>query len=292
MEPTQASQSYKNLTITPLDPSSHAIRLTITSPPTNLLTPSLLLDLHTYLTTLTTPPAPKVIIISSSSPTFWLNHLDLRIVSATHPLLTTSPLSSASALNLLSATIRLLNDLPTIFIAEINGRVIGGGNELAANTDMRFAGPSALFGIPEVAGGIVHGGALQRMVRLLGPGRAMEWMVGVRGCGAREAERVGWVNRAFESEGELREYVEGLARRIAAWPRGGIEGTKKGVQEALRGEGSLGRDMRRLGELAHTEEAQRAITRILELGEFGADNEFELGLPDTLDRVWEGDAKI
>jgi enoyl-CoA hydratase/carnithine racemase len=58
---------------------------------------------------------------------------------------------------------------------------VGGGNEFAVNMDMRFAGPGARFGIPEVAGGVVHGGGLQKLVGLVGPGRAMEVMVGARG---------------------------------------------------------------------------------------------------------------
>ncbi|KAH6668178.1 hypothetical protein B0J14DRAFT_600009 [Halenospora varia] len=47
--------------------------------------------------------------------------------------------------------------------------------------DMRFAGPGARLGIPEVAGGVVHGSGLHRMTQLIGPARAMEWNLSARG---------------------------------------------------------------------------------------------------------------
>ncbi|KAJ9626290.1 hypothetical protein H2203_003922 [Taxawa tesnikishii (nom. ined.)] len=97
-----------------------------------------------------------VVVLASANQDFWINHLDLRVVSSRHPLPSPSP--EPSALRLLGAIINALDTLPIIFISEIDGRAIGGGNELAVHTDLRYLGPSALFGIPEVAGGLVHGG--------------------------------------------------------------------------------------------------------------------------------------
>jgi hypothetical protein len=60
------------------------------------------------------------------------------------------------------------------------------------------------------------------------------------------------------------------------------------VSEFLAGEGSLEKDMRRLGELAHTKEAQFSIERLIELGaHYERKTEFELGLPDNEARIWE-----
>jgi enoyl-CoA hydratase/carnithine racemase len=58
-------------------------------------------------------------------------------------------------------------------MAEIDGRAIAGGNELPLNMDMRFAGPKARFGIPQVGGGVIHGGGLQRLVQVTGAPQAM-----------------------------------------------------------------------------------------------------------------------
>ncbi|KAF2106177.1 ClpP/crotonase-like domain-containing protein [Lophiotrema nucula] len=282
-----AETAYTTFSISPLSNTPHALRLTFSNPPINLITPLFLSEIVQYLTSLsptTHPDPPKLLILSSSNPDFWLSHLDLHIISAKYPL--AEGQNAGEALHNLGVALQLLRDLPTIFVSEINGRAIGGGNEFAMNTDLRFAGPNAKFGIPEVAGGVVHGGALQRLVQVIGPSQTLEWNLSARTVDAKEAERIGWVNRAFESGEELRSYVDGLAMRVAQFPRGGIEGTKKSVQEALLGQGSVEKDMQRLGELAHTEEAQEAIAKFIEAGDQGR-SQFELGLPETAGDIWK-----
>jgi hypothetical protein len=44
--------------------------------------------------------------------------------------------------------------------------------------------------------------------------------------------------------------------------------------------------LHRLKDLAHTEEAQRAISGFIELGEDQSRSAFELGLPDTVSQIW------
>lgn len=153
--------------------------------------------------------------------------------------------------------------------------------------DMRFAGPSAKFGVVEVGGGLIHVGALQALTKLLGAGRAMEVMLSAKGVDAKEAERIGLVNRAFGTEDELKEYVEELAGRIALFPWGGVEGTKKGVRECLDGTGSMEKDGERFGKLIGKEETQGAIDIILGRKGYGEVGEFELGLPDNIVDIWE-----
>lgn len=193
---------------------------------------------------------------------------------------------SQKALRLLGETIHILNSIPIIFIAEINGLAVGGENEFAVNMDMRFAGPAARFGIPEVAGGVIHGGGLYRLTQLIGPARALEWNISARAIDAKEASRIGWVNSDFESAGHLRKYVDGLAERIFKFPRGGIEATKKAIQSSLAGTGSMDQDMKSLVRLVYTREAQLAISSFIELGEDQKRSNFELELPDSCSRVW------
>ncbi|KAF2804802.1 uncharacterized protein BDZ99DRAFT_480825 [Mytilinidion resinicola] len=163
--------------------------------------------------------------------------LDLHLVSAQYP--PPEDVDSQAALRLLGETIHPLNSIPIIFIADINGLAVGGGNEFAVNMDMRFAGPDARSGIPEVAGGVVHGGGLHRLAQLIGPARALEWNLSARAIDSKEASRIGWVNSAFESRELLREYMDDFAERVPKLPRGGIEATKKGIQETLAGVGGM-----------------------------------------------------
>ncbi|KAK4496988.1 hypothetical protein PRZ48_011437 [Zasmidium cellare] len=277
----------RSLKLEPVPNSQQAIRLTIANPPINLTNSVLLSELHGYLTYLESSPekAPKVIVISSDHADIWISHLDLHIVSAQYPLPAAEG-ESGHFLHLLGDILRLFRTLPILFIAEVNGLAVGGGNEFAVNMDMRFAGPVARFGVPEVAGGIVHGGGLQSLTKLIGPGRALEMMTSSRALAATEAEKYGLVNRAFETAKELRKYVDALAARIAKFPQGGIARTKQGVRECLDGVGSVNTDMQRLGQLAHTGDAQGSISKLIEFGGDQSKGDFELGLPDTADQLW------
>ncbi|WP_369334853.1 enoyl-CoA hydratase/isomerase family protein, partial [Vibrio cholerae] len=66
---------------------------------------------------------------------------------------------------------------------------------------MRFAVKShARFGQPEIGLGLVPGGGgSQYLPRLIGRGRAMEYLLTGKDILAEEAERYGWINKAFDS---------------------------------------------------------------------------------------------
>ena len=69
-----------------------------------------------------------------------------------------------------------LSKAPYITIASIRGRTRGGGNELALALDLRYASRErAIFGQPEVGGGLLPGGGgTERLPRSIGRDRALE----------------------------------------------------------------------------------------------------------------------
>ena len=109
--------------------------------------------------------------------------------------------------------------MPKATIAEINGRVGGGGSELASSCDMRFGAIGrTIVNQMEVPLGIIPGGTgTQRLPRLVGRGRAMEIILGGVDIDAVTAERWGYLNRALPPD-ELRPFVDSLAHRIARFP--------------------------------------------------------------------------
>ena len=125
--------------------------------------------------------------------------------------------------------------MPKATIAEIDGRVGGGGSEFASSCDMRFGAIGrTVVNQMEVPLGILPGGTgTQRLPRLVGRGRAMEIVLGGVDIDAVTAERWGYLNRALEPT-ELRPFVDALATRIAGFPAGAIALAKQSVLNAER----------------------------------------------------------
>lgn len=114
-----------------------------------------------------------------------------------------------------AALFRRWEDQPIPTIAAIRGWALGGGCELAMSCDLRVAGEGSKLGQPEVGLGILPGaGAVQRLPRLVGLGRAKELIFTGRIITAAEAEKIGLVNRVVPDEEVLTSARE-LALEIA-----------------------------------------------------------------------------
>jgi enoyl-CoA hydratase len=84
--------------------------------------------------------------------------------------------------------------LPTV--AAINGYCLGAGLELALACTLRIAADHAKLGLPEINLGVIPGsGGTQRLPRMVGIGRAMEMVTLGEPIDAKEAWRIGLVNR-------------------------------------------------------------------------------------------------
>ena len=80
-------------------------------------------------------------------------------------------------------------------VAAVNGFALGGGCELAMACHFRVASDNAKFGQPEVNLGLIPGyGGTQRLVQLIGKGKAMELLMSAQMIDANEAKQLGLVN--------------------------------------------------------------------------------------------------
>lgn len=80
-------------------------------------------------------------------------------------------------------------------VAAVNGFALGGGCELAMSCHFRIASENAKFGQPEVNLGLIPGyGGTQRLVQLIGKGKAMELLMSAHMIDANEAKQLGLVN--------------------------------------------------------------------------------------------------
>lgn len=86
-------------------------------------------------------------------------------------------------------------------IAAINGHAIGGGATIAAGMDIRIASTAAKFGFVFTRRGVVPEGASSWILpRLVGLGRATDWLLSGRIFDAAEAYRVGFVTQVVEPD--------------------------------------------------------------------------------------------
>jgi len=86
-------------------------------------------------------------------------------------------------------------------VAAVNGFALGGGCELAMACHFRVASENAKFGQPEVNLGLIPGyGGTQRLVQLIGKGKAMELLLSAHLIDANEAKQLGLVNYVTTAE--------------------------------------------------------------------------------------------
>ena len=128
---------------------------------------------------------------------------------------------------------RLIETFPCPTIAAVNGYALGGGCELSMACDIRLCSENALFGQPEVTLGITPGfGGTQRLMRLVGMGRAKELIFSARTVKAPEALAMGLVNAVYPPE-ELLPAARKLAARIARNAPIAVQACKAAMNEGI-----------------------------------------------------------
>ena len=143
----------------------------------------------------------------------------------------------------------------TPMIAAVSGYALGGGCELALACDMIVASETARFGQPEINLGIIPGGGgSQRLARVLGKYRAMEFVLTGRHFDAETCLQMGLINQVVKSDVWLPEAMR-LAQKVAAQAPIAARLAKQAVIVAEETALSAGLDSeRRLYELAMASE--------------------------------------
>ncbi|MGZ5287519.1 MAG: enoyl-CoA hydratase/isomerase family protein, partial [Flavisolibacter sp.] len=104
-------------------------------------------------------------------------------------------------------------------IAAVNGFALGGGCELAMACHFRIASEQARFGQPEVNLGLIPGyGGTQRLVHLIGKGRALELLMTGNMLDARTAHQYGLVNHVVTAEELLSKAIQLMEQIISKAP--------------------------------------------------------------------------
>ncbi len=256
----------------------------ISNPPMNVITPPLYAELAALSIELKRDPDLTVVVLKSADPDFFLAHFD---VSAILEFPTDTEAQWDDELNEYHAMCERFRTMDKVTIAQIEGRVGGGGSELVSSCDMRFGVLGKTFiNQMEVPLGILPGGTgTQRLPRLVGFGRALEIVLAGDDLDAETAERWGYLNRAFGADA-IGPFVDKLAKRIASFPveavrlaKESVYGAEQPLVEGLRNEAYL------FQRLLRTDGAQRNMRRFLELG--GQTREVELRMGEVCAQLGE-----
>jgi 3-hydroxyacyl-CoA dehydrogenase len=108
----------------------------------------------------------------------------------------------------------MMEGSPKPVVAVIHGTALGGGLEVALCAHYRVAVPSAKCGLPEVNLGLLPGaGGTQRLPRIVGPEKALDFMTSGAHIPAKDCLAMGLVDEIVE-EGKLRAQAIAFAKKV------------------------------------------------------------------------------
>ena len=219
---------YPHLTVTVRDGVATVL---IDNPPINLMTSGLFRSLAKVSVDLSKDDEVRVVVLRSANPEFFIAHFD---VAAILEFPVNGEAVEEPELGGFDRMCEAYRTMDKVTIAELRGRVGGGGAELSSACDMRFGDLETFqWNQMEVPLGILPGGGgTQRIPRLIGIGRAMEVVLGADDVDAETAERWGFLNRAMSGD-SLSAYVDALATRIASFPSAAVREAKRAVNASV-----------------------------------------------------------
>jgi enoyl-CoA hydratase len=183
-------------------------------------------------------------------------------------MLSMSPREAKPMIANLQDVFNLVEEIPKVTIAAVNGYALGGGCELAMCADLRYAAEDARIGQPEILLGIIPGaGGTQRLPRLIGPARAKELIYSGRHVKADEAREIGLVDAVFPA-GQVYSKAMEAAQRYARGPLQALRAAKTAINWGARSDFRTGIVLERelFTDLFSTEDQKIGMRSFVEQG--------------------------
>jgi len=184
--------------------------ITLNRPPANAISEQLIRDLAAALASVESDDGVRSVIVTGAGDRIFCAGADL-----------SSAFSGGDMRDFIrfgNGVLRGIERFPKPVIAAMNGHALGGGCEIAMACHFRLLKEGARMGQTETSLGIIPGfGGTQRMPRLIGRTKALEFMILGTQVPAAECLALGLVNR-LTKEGETLADAKTLARAIAKRP--------------------------------------------------------------------------
>jgi len=180
--------------------------ITLNRPPANAISEALITEVNAALTSVQSDESVRAVIVTGAGDKIFCGGADLG-----------SAFSGGDVEQFIrfgNSVMRKIERFPKPVIAAINGHAMGGGMEIAMACHLRLMKESARMGQTESNLGIIPGyGGTQRLPRLIGRTKALEFLLLGTQIPAPECLALGLVNR-LSKEGETLNDAKGLARQL------------------------------------------------------------------------------
>jgi enoyl-CoA hydratase len=185
--------------------------VTLDRPPLNLMVPEMVRAIKAAFDDLRGDPRTRAAVLTGSG----------RAMTAGMDLQFLQHLTARQAKEFIATlhdAIHTVHEAPFPTVCMMNGACLGGGFELAMACDMRTAAAGTLMGLPEVRVGVPSVIEAALLPRLIGPGRAAEYLLTGESITAQQALEWGLVNRVTPSSGLGRATSELIDRILECAP--------------------------------------------------------------------------
>lgn len=231
-------------------------RVLLRRPPLNILTIEMLGELNQILRQLHHDEPLRALVLAAEGKAFSAG------VSVEDHL----PDKANHMLCVFHETFRLLRSFACPVISAVQGAALGGGCELACFADLVIASESANFGQPEIKLGVFPPIAAIHFPHRIGLARTLQLLLTGDVISAREAERIGLVDRVVPPE-ELSTAVDSTVHAFREKSGPALRLTKHAIMAGVGRDFEAGlREVERLffGELMKTEDANEGLRAFIE----------------------------
>ena len=229
------------------------VLITLNRPPANAISETLMRELNAALSAVEADDGVRSAIITGAGDRIFCAGADLASAFAGG--------DAESFVRFGTGVVRRIERFPKPVVAALNGHALGGGCEIAMACHFRLIKEGARMGQTESNLGIIPGyGGTQRLPRLIGRTKALEFLILGTQIPADECLALGLVNRVCR-DGETLAEAKALARRLATRPpvatRLIIEAVDEGLEAPI--EKALDIEVRAFLRSLRTEDAAEGI---------------------------------
>ncbi|MEU2041108.1 crotonase/enoyl-CoA hydratase family protein [Nocardia niwae] len=230
-----------------VETKDHVAQVTLIGPGKgNAMGPDFWRELPEVFQALDADPEVRAIVLTGSGKHFSYG-LDLPAMSGTFGALLADRALAAPRTDFLTevrnmqASITAVADCRKPVIAAVSGWCIGGGLDLIAAADLRYASAEAKFSLREAKVAIVADvGSLHRLPGIIGEGHLRELAYTGKDIDAARAEKIGLVNDVFPDQEAVLGAAHATAREIAANPPLVVQGVKDVLDQRRKDEIAAG----------------------------------------------------